>query len=197
MIVVLHFNSVTASLNGLRFFLASKLVLKSKCDACNYTLITHCKLSICLILQGDAQTTKLNRNKSSPCLRGAALKQQPARGRKRKEPCTVYCTLTCCKHPCLRPNVQPGRLTRSTDAELSPMIVSTPVKFRSWSHTRFEIFNGSTSLTLATDPEGVLVRGSTSAVQLEAEKESRQGRARAVPGAYLLHPAGRGSWACL
>ncbi len=49
-------------------------------------------------------------------------------------------------------------LTRSTDAEFSQITVSALLTFSGWLRTQFEIFSGSTSVTQATDPEGVSCR---------------------------------------
>lgn len=78
-------------------------------------------------------------------------------------------------HPCLWPNVRLGLLIWSTDAEFSQIIVSTSLKFSSWLHTQFEIFNGSTSVTQAADPEGV---SCTAALQLFCEAIETEARMR-------------------
>lgn len=108
----------------------------------------------------------------------------------------------CWHHPCLWPNVQLGVLIRGTDAEFSQITVSTSLNFSGESN--------ATSCTLSLRPlmdphqwlrqqtmrefrAGQYFSFKLRGFVLKWESENR----RVVWGCYLLHPAGRGSWASL
>lgn len=137
------------------------------------------KLHANIILHSEAQTSEQRRQHSNSVGRACDLSStsrqpwflsQKLNALHYPLPETEIHTLhpnVCRYHPCLWSQVQLVRLMPSTDAEFSQIIVSTSLKFSSRSYTQFETFNGSTSVTQATGPEGVECR---TALQLRCER---------------------------